>query len=337
MEQTPAASSPAEVADVFNGENVSFAEFTRYRHEGVIPERFKPAEPAESAPADAPEQTAEESEGEEPEIAPESEPESTQEPPQKVSPAEKRIKQLLARTKELERQLTAKQDAKPDSSPAPPQQPQNYQDWRKTFKPAEWVAQYGAQNPEASYEDANAAMADHLADVRDQFRAHEQRAKAQYEAVEKAAHEAAERYGDEFYAVKDTFLSATVGQVPPEVLSMVSDSDVMADLAYVLGEDPAELAKFVSLSRTNPNAAKRYIVKVEDGIKAELAKKPAQGSRNEQGQFTKAEPTPEPKRTSAPKPPSPVGGGSKGTFDVNDDSVPISEWLKQRQAQLARK
>jgi hypothetical protein len=48
-DQTAAASSPAEV-DVFAGKELSFEEFSRYRKD---PEKFT-AEPAETAPADAP-------------------------------------------------------------------------------------------------------------------------------------------------------------------------------------------------------------------------------------------------------------------------------------------
>src|SRR6185312_16303360 len=167
MAETTAASSPAEVADVFNGQEVSLSEFSKYREDGTVPERFKPAEPAESAPADAPEETAET------EDEPESEPEAeAQEQPQKpASPAEKRIKQLLAEKKELQRKLeAAAKPTQPDSSTAQaPRAPQNYQEYRQAFKPSAFIEEYGKQNPDATYEDANAAMADHLYEVRKHF------------------------------------------------------------------------------------------------------------------------------------------------------------------------
>ena len=48
-EQTQAASSPAEV-DVFRGETPTLAEYNAYRDKGEVPERFKPAESAGTAP-----------------------------------------------------------------------------------------------------------------------------------------------------------------------------------------------------------------------------------------------------------------------------------------------
>jgi hypothetical protein len=115
-----ADSTPAEVEDVFQGQSVSLSEFSKYRADGELPSRFKPN--------DTPEETVV-PEAEEPEPEPESEPDATQEPPQKVSGAEKRIKQLLAEKKELERKLAGKPDVQPDPSTAryrrhAPSQPQ---------------------------------------------------------------------------------------------------------------------------------------------------------------------------------------------------------------------
>lgn len=45
----------------------------------------------------------------------------------------------------------------------------------------------------------------------------------------------------------------------------------------------------------------------------------------------------EPKRTSAPKPPSPVSGGSSRVFDVSDETISADEWLKNRNASLQRR
>ena len=326
MEETQAASSTAEV-DVFQGQQPSVAEYDSYRRTGELHERFKPAEPAESAPADSPEETAETD-------APDSDPEEAQEPPQKVSPAEKRIKQLLAEKKDLERKLAAQQDVKPDPSPARPQQPQNYQEYRAAFKPSLFIEDYAKAHPDASYEDANAAMADHLLDVRDHFKGIEARVKAESDALNSKVSEARDRY-ENFDDIKSTFLSKVLSDrgaplIPLPVLSIINDSDYLADVLYVIGSDDAELAKFVDLAKTNQNKAIRYVAKIESGIAEELAKGKEATPRGEDGKFK----APERKQTQAPKPPSPVSGGTSRAFDVSDESLTPEQWMQKRNKSL---
>jgi len=330
-EQTQAASSPAETPDVFNGQTPTLSEFNKYREDGTVPERFKPAETVESAPTDAPEETADTD-------APDSDPEEAQEQPQKpVSPAEKRIKQLLAEKKELQRKLEAA--AKPtqsDSSTAQAQPvPQNYDEWRKTFKPSEFVTKYGEQNPEATYEDAQAAMFDYLTKAEKHFRSIEDRVNAEKQALDAKVSEAKERY-ENFDEIKETFLSkvlqGTTPLIPLEVLGLINDSEYLPHLIFTIGSDEAELAKFVQMAKTNRNAAIRYVARAEGLIAEELSKsKPV--DRGEDGKFK----APEKRSTSAPKPPSPVGGGSSRAFDVSDDSLSADEWMRKRNQQLGIK
>lgn len=339
MADETAASSTAEV-DVFNGQEPTLAEYSHYRQSGEVPERFKPAEKAEPAAAATSEETTE-SEAEEAETESESETEeTTQEQPQKG--AEKRIKQLLAQKKELERKLeaAAKPTQQSASSPAQqPQAPQNYQEYRAAFKPAEWIAKYAEKNPQATYEDANAAMADHLADARDHFRNIETRVNAEKSALEAKVSEARERYED-FDEIKTSFLAKVLSDkgmplIPLPVLALINDSDVMADLLYTIGSDEAELAKFVDMAKVNPNKAIRYVARVENLIAEELAKPEAEAKRGEDGKFTKN--APEPKKTAAPKPPSPVSGASSRAFDVSDESLSPEEWMRKRTADLDRR
>jgi hypothetical protein len=335
---TQAVSSPAETADPFNGESPSIAEYNTYRETGELPARFKPAETAASATADAPEETAEETEAETPKPASESDTEEeVQEQPHKVSPAEKRIKQLLAEKKDLERKLAdaAKPTQQSDSSTAQqPKQPQNFSEWKKSFKPSAWIEEYAKANPDSSYEDANFAMAVHLSEVRDQFKTFEQQIKAQQDALEMAVNEAKERYED-FDEIKDTFLGKVLdgkGQplIPIPVLSIINDSPLMADVLYTIGSDEGELEKFVAMARKNPNQAIRYIARVENLIEEEFANQ-AGGNEATSGK------APEKQRTAAPAPPSPVGGSSSRSFDVNDESLSAEDWFRKRNAQLAKR
>lgn len=334
-EPTQAESSPAETADPFNGEQPSVTEYNSYRETGELPARFKPAEQADQAPADAPEQTADETEAEEPESASESESEEVQEQPQKVSPAEKRIKQLLAEKKALQQQLeaAAKPTQQTESSTAQaPKQPQSFNEWQKGFKPSKWIEDYAQANPEASYEDANFAMAVHVSEVRDEFKTFEQQMKAQQDALETTVSEAKERYED-FDEIKDVFLGKVLGSkgeplIPVPVLSIINDSPLVADVLYTIGSDEDELNKFVAMARKNPNQAIRYVARVESLIEEEFA---SQAGKETSGK------APEKQQTQAPKPPSPVGGSSSRAFDVNDESLSAEDWFRKRNAQLANR
>src|ERR1700761_3049307 len=174
-EETQAAPSTAvvEAPQTFDIPRSGTDEYATWRNTGELPK----VQPKTEDPA--PSDTVKEQTTDEPgDSAP-----STQEKQSKRRPdVEARIKQLTDRTKELEVQLEEARrpkETKADPSPAKPAQPQTYKDWRAEFKPQKWVEQYTKEHPDASYEDATAAMADHLGDVRDHFRAIEQQRQSQ--------------------------------------------------------------------------------------------------------------------------------------------------------------
>ena len=319
--ETQAVSSPAEEQDPFNGQTPTLREFNSYRVSGEVPARFTPAEAVESAPADTPEETAET------EIAPDSESEETQEQPHKVSGAEKRIKQLLAEKKALEAKLaqTVKTDVPPASSPAP--QAQQAQPGRQ--KPS-----IGDQNPDgsakfATYEDFVEDLADWKAEQRLENARQQQVQQQQTEKIKESVEDARKRYGDEFESVIEPTAATIMGNksIPVEVKKMMADSDVLPELVYTIGTDQKTMKELERLARTNPSQAIRYIATLEVGIRQELAKaEPSEGTA-----------APEPKKTSAPKPPSPVTGSSSRAFDVSDESLSPDDWARRRNAQLARR
>ena len=328
--QTQAASSPAETEDVFHGETPTLEEFNHYRSSGEVPARFKPAESAASATADAPEQTADPAEDENPEHAPESDPEKAQEPPAKpISPAEKRIKQLLAEKKELERKLAAQAptDVKPESSTAPAAQKpaQNFQEWFDKFDEQKYINEDAAAHPNLSYERLAIRAQLHVTETREQFLRAEQADQQALAAIRSKMDEVTERYPDAvdvIHSAADTIHNAPI---PPGVKQLIEDSDVYLDLCYVAGGDPNELQKFIALAQKNPRAAIGKVFEYERGIREALAKN------------GNAETAPEKKRTQAPPPPTPVGGTSPRGFDVNDDSLSADEWFKKRNAQLEKR
>lgn len=335
-EETQAASSPAEVADVFNGETPSLAEFNHYRETGEVPERFRPAENAESASA---EEEDDPSEGEESESASESDTgEEQQEKGKKPKrqTAEERIAQLEATIDKIKRGAGIERKAEvatATDSKDQPKVPQNYGEWRKSFKPSEWIEQYGKDHPQESYEDANAAMSDYLDDIRSQFKAIEQQRSSQAKELTNKVTDARSRYGEEF----DEILQPTVekivsdARINPAIKEVINDSDLIADLIFVLGTDEKALNDLRSLPT---GKALRYIAALENGIIEELAETEEETPRDEDGKFVASPAKP---KTNAPKPPSPVGGASTGAFDVSDESLSPEEWMRKRNADLAKR
>jgi hypothetical protein len=312
-EQTQAASSPAEVEDVFRGETPTLDEFNSYRQSGELPARFKPAEEAASTTADDPEET--DTAGEDPKPEPDSDPEEAQELKPKTA---KRIQQLLAEKKELERKLAEKQDVKPESSPAPDPQhtrpeptPEDkneegslkFDTYEKYVKAlARWEVEQGWETAkrEQAQQEAQKALQAQIADAR-----------ARYDDVDDVIFPAAKTINE--------------AKIPLAVKEVFAQSDLFIDLCYVVGSDPDELKKFISLAESNPRAAIGKVFEYERGIREELSK---DGKDSE---------VPETKKTSAPKPPSPVSGASSRAFDVSDESLSPEEWMRKRNADLNKR
>ena len=99
------------------------SEYAQWRLNGDVPEKVQP-KTEESAPSD----TVKEPNSD----AGESDPPRQQERNGKGKGAEHRIKELLSRQKSLEAEIQALKAPKNESQPKPVQQPQTYQDWRKS-------------------------------------------------------------------------------------------------------------------------------------------------------------------------------------------------------------
>jgi hypothetical protein len=313
MEQTPAASSPAETPDVFNGQQPSLSEFSEYRETGKAPERFKPAEKAESAPADAPESTVDAEE-------------KSQEPPQKG--AEKRIKQLLAEKKQaiaekedLQRRLDA---AKPGVTADPPPV--------QAKPPAEPAIE--DQNPDGTqkyktYEDFVKAQArweakQEFAEQQQALEARQTQQKA-LESLQTKLDDARSRYDDADQVIFPAAEQIRTAHIPLAIKEVIAGSDVFPDLCYVLGEDSAEFKKFISLAQANPRAALATVFEYEKGIREQFRKPEPDGG---------VAPA---RKTAAPKPAVPVAGGGSRAFDVSDESLSPEEWARKRTADLKRR
>ena len=321
-ETNGAASSTADDAvDVFGGQNPTFDEYSSYRATGELPARFKPAEST-----DAPEKTVVVPEVEETETEPDSEPDEVQEPtPAKVPEAQKRILQLLAEVKELKRK-DAERDAsaRPAPAQAQPQQPS------APAKPAVDDKNSDGSPKWKTYEDYIEGLAEFKADQRiaqDRFRqAEEQKLSATRQKLD----EARSRYEDADSVIFPAAEAIQNSQISPVIKQVIADSDVFTDLLYVIGSDKAELDKFLRLAQSKPREALALAFDYERGVKEELAKGNGAGT-TESGKATEKKPT------SAPRPPSPVGGSSTRSFDVSDESLSPEQWMRRRNEQLAKR
>jgi len=351
QETSTAESSAAAEVDVFQGQSYTAAEYNQYRETGEVPARFKPAATEESAASQE-----EPSEGEQPESAGESEtPEDQhQEPkpqPKKLT-AEGRIAQIDATLEKLWAQdepdvikiaqLEATKDKieqraglKRKAEPAPATQPQ-----ASAAKP-QAEPQYTRPKPTAEDKDkdGNPKYATYEAWVEDvaEWKAEQKLAQYQRQQAEQAAinalrtklDDARTRYEDADEVIFPAAQTIHEANIPQAVKQVIADSDVFPDLCYVLGENREELQKFVALAQNNPRVALAKVFEYERGIREALD---GTSAANESGNTA-----PEPKRTQAPKPPSPVGGASSRSFDVNDESLTPEQWAEKRNKQLARK
>lgn len=168
-----------------------------------------------------------------------------------------------------------------------------------------------------SYDDYVEDLADWKAEQREAKQQREQAVKAQAVAFNAMVEKGRARYDNFDSVVQPT--AAAINEdaaISPAVKQMLLDSDVLPDLVYTLGTDPAELAKFVEMARTQPGKALRYIALTESLIAEELAGKPAT-------EDPPAKPT-----TKAPRPPSEAGGRAAAPPDALEAAAAANDFRK---------
>ena len=312
------------------------------------PETKKPEE--SSASAASAKETQSEPKGK---IAAEPEAAHSQEKPKERKPGEKksaeeRIADLTSEIKrlsgELERSRSerATEPAKKTTEEAKPNaQPATYAEWRKTFKPKEWIEQYAKDNPNASYEEAVAAMGDHQADIRDKYSQIDQLREAGVKRGQEQLRKAIETYPDAEPKVKETAKRLQQADIPPFVTAMINDSDVMGHLLYTLA-DPKTLENLLETAKSQPGKAVRAIRDMELEIEKAIAK-PADRKEEKKAEAKAEEKTPVETKPRAPKPPVEVGGRGTGEADAtvaaaraNDFSAFEAEQNRRMQARFAK-
>jgi hypothetical protein len=221
-----------------------------------------------------------------------------------------RIGQLETTADRIEERAGLKRKAAPAPASQPsdqPKPPQNYQEWRKQFKPSTWIEEYAKANPDASYEDAVAAMNDFQDDVRGQFRQAEESLKASNAQLSKKLEDAKARYGEKFDEVLDPALTkiANHKDLHPGVRGMLEESDVLPHLLFVIGDEPGGMDQFLALP---PGQQARKIALHEADIKQTFEAREALKDE------AKADPPAKP-QTKAPPPPVEVGGRASSPED----------------------
>ena len=310
--ETQAAPSTATVEPTYDIPASGSAEYAEWRVTGNLKE---PPKPAVTATADAPKETTTEPEKAKP--APGTEPGTSKQETRRKPGAEARIGELTAEIKQLRQQLTEAAKAAPTKAEPSPAKPATYQDWRKTFKPTEWTNQYIAANKDATWEDAQAALADHMADQREAFRATEQHIAQQRQTVGEKLAEARKRYQDYDAVAQPLVKEMLQPDIPREIFGVLNDSPVLADLIYVIGGDEASKNDFLDACRTNPSKALRVALLMEQDIVKELEKGKSAADRDDKGQFkpklveTPAKKGPE----AAPAPPIEINHRGGGEMD----------------------
>ena len=294
------------VAASSSANEAKFTQFNGWDEDGkpiVTGNAKEEPKPAESASADEPEETVSE------EAADSAAKEAQERKPKSGNPkAEARIKELLAKQKELEAQLEEARkpkETKADSSPAKPAETKSAQPEPTRPKPKQDDKDADGRPKYASYEDWQEDLADWRADQRIAAREREHQARQIQSEVGKRMDEARGRYTDFDSVTKPLLNDLLKPEVSREVMGVLNDSPVLPDLLYTLGGTEATKADFLEACRNNPAKALRVALLVEQEITKELGKgkgtpaKPAGEGKEE---------TPAATKPRAPKPPTEVGG-----------------------------
>ena len=218
-------------------------------------------------------------------------------PGEKVT-AEERISQLTAKVKELEeRERSRPADTKPPSTePAKAEAP-------KRPSPFNW---------KGTAEEYDAAMEKWEAHQRSeairQFQMDAQ-AEAGRQLAAKRIEEAKAKYADAQPKIAEACNAFEKAEIPGVIRAMLNDSEVLADLMYVMA-DKETRDNFIEASRKNPGKAIRALAQMETDIVAKRTA-PAKVETVEKSDSKPAETKPR-----APKPPSEVGGRGDAPEDV---------------------
>lgn len=322
---------PVEAPDPFHGGEPSFEEFSKYRQDGTVPERFNPAateppaaeKPVGTVEGKEPSETEQEKTERERDEKGKFKAKSEEKDPLFTPDQQKAFDKAFAkREAKLRREYETRYATQTSSSPqgtAPAKEP-------------ETVATGEPQKPElpklstykGTVEEYEKELGEYPAKLEAFYQA-QRKVQEQSASVQKRLSESEAKvlkahpdYRDEFQALANDILSNDEPKLPPHVLRAIAEeSEDPHELTYHLAKNRDEFRRFASLS---PEQTLREVLKLDFKI-ATAPPAPVQA---------------EPKRK--PAPPEPVGArASSSAFDVNDEKIDADEWARQRNEQLAKR
>lgn len=302
-ESAAAVATPANDVDSGSLGGLTPDQRTEWNKTGELPKS------EEAAPSTEPKPKAEA------EPAGDSEAPQKQEKDGKPKPtASERITQLRATIAKIEKEAGLKTEVA-ESSPAKPAaeapKPQEVKPTRP--KPTADDKKEDGSPKFGTYEDYIEELADWKAEQRDAKTQREAERKAQLDHGIAKVEEAKARYKD-FETIGKTFWEEVVNNpdVNPTIKAMIDDSEYFADLAYTIGSNPDELAKFKAM----PTGKQiRYIALTESLIADEL-----------DGKKVTTEETPAKPQTRAPRPPSEAGGRAASPPDALEAAASANDF-----------
>lgn len=323
--ENPSGSAPETAVEQVAFQDFTASERAEYLKTLKLPERKKDTtqpKTEESAPPEQPEKAAAEPEKAEtaPESAPDKESQEKGKKAFKGTPAEDRVKELLAdrnardkRIQELERLLADKVTPKtPESAPDKPQ-PKGLEAPKKPkledFKTYE---EYDAAK-DAYYEELSEFKAKKAVQEAEQ-----RRAQAEVDRSVAAKLQEAKQLYPDFDDVAVPVVEAFGKGLNPAVVDALGRSQNMAHILYVIGKDAAEVKAFQELAQRDPVGAILKIGIYEQLVKAELDKSRASADKTEKPEVQKS---PAKQLTSAPPPPPEVGGKSQVAPDALEQAL----------------
>lgn len=334
IEATPAV---AVEQDVFQGQEPTFAEYSQYRKDGTVPERFKPAA-AEPKQEEKPAATQEEAKTEGDKGASQSEQDKERDEQGKFkakneplfTPDQQKAfdKAFARREAKLRREYDeriAAIESKQSQGAAPAKEP------------TQEAASSEPQPPEipdittfaGTAEEFQQALKDYpakLAAYLDVKRTHEESAKTLAKRLadsEAAARKAHADFQEQFDGLIADVESGEEQKLSQHVLKAIAeDTDDPHGLTYYLATNREEYRRLAELA---PNQALKEVLKLE--FKLQREKEPAKAAP---AQEANQKPT-----SKAPPPVEPVAARQTSkAFDVNDESMSADEWAAKRNKQV---